>query len=107
MRWPFRWRGNPDPGAFFAELSASHPGKQYARADKYRDFRAVFQNSEQGRRVLHEILTWCHIGHASAPQAKFQTNETMYLDGQRSVGIKLMVIMNAEPKDKPTSTKEK
>ncbi len=74
--------------------------------DRYRDFRRVFLETEQGRRVLYEILTWAHIGHASAPRSKFNPYETMFSDGERNIGIKLMVTMNAEPTARPTSTKE-
>ncbi len=109
IRWPWGHRvGNPDPEAFFAELSASHPGKGYRNSmDRYRDFRSVFMGSEQGRRVLYEILLWSHIGHASAPRASFDPYETMFSDGERNIGIKLMVTMNSEPTPNPESTKGK
>ena len=109
IHWPWRrYRvGDPDPEAFFTELAAAHPGDgRYRRMDQYRDFRAVFQGSEQGRRVLHEILTWCHVGHASAPYARFGTNETFFSDGERSIGIRIMVTMNKEPTAQPKSKKE-
>ena len=110
IRWPFRRHrvGDPDQEAFFAELAASHPGKGYKNSmGRYRDFRRVFLDSEQGKRVLYEIMLWSHIGHASASKANFNPYETMFLDGERSIGIKIMVTMNAEPKARPTSTKEK
>lgn len=109
IRWPWRRHclGTPDIEAFFTELARAYPGKgRYEKMDRYRDFRAVFQNSAQGRRVLHEILMWCHMGQASAPQARFQTNETFFLDGERNIGAKLIVVMNAEPKERPKSMKE-
>lgn len=107
MIWPFRKIGNPDPDAFFAELQRSHPGKaRYTKMDRYRDFRRVFMDSEQGRRVLYEILLWCHITRPSGPLAKYDPYETMFLDGERSIGINIMVTMNAEPSARPTSTKE-
>lgn len=107
IHWPWRRLGEPDIDAFFTELANSHPGKgRYGKMDRYRDFRAVFQGSEQGRRVLHEILMWCHLGRASAPQARFETNETMFLDGESNIGAKIIVTMNAEPQARPTSAKE-
>lgn len=108
IQWPWRRNvGSPDPEAFFAELAASHPGGRYKTSmDRYQDFRRVFLDSEQGRRVLYEILLWSHIGKASAPGADFNPYETMFRDGERAIGIKLMITMNAEPKARPTSTKE-
>ena len=106
IRWPWRKAGKPDLDAFFAELQQSHPGK-YDKMDRFRDFQRVFLESEQGKRVLYEILLWCHITRPSAPLAKFDPYETMFLDGERSIGIQIMVTMNAEPRVRPTSTKEK
>lgn len=106
IRWPWRRLGKPDLDAFFAELQQAHPGK-YGKMDRYRDFRRVFLDTEQGKRVLYEILLWCHITRPSAPRAKFNPYETMFLDGERSIGIDIMTTMNAEPKARPTNTKEK
>lgn len=92
--------GPPDPDAFFADLAASHPGKNYSKMDRYRDFRHLFLGSEQGKRVLFEILLWGHITRPSAPLAKFETNETMFLDGERSLAVKIMTTMNAEPQER-------
>ena len=106
IRWPFRrHRVGPDIDAFFAELQQAHPGKGYAKMDRFRDFKRVF-DGEQGRRVLYEILLWCHITRPSGPLAKFDPYETMFLDGERSIGIKIMVTMNAEPRERPASTRE-
>ena len=108
IRWPWRRVGNPDPDAFFAELQRAHPGKSYRGGmDRYRDFQRVFLDSDQGKRVLYEILLWCHITRPSGPLAKFDPYETMFLDGERSIGIQIMSTMHAEPKARPASTKEK
>lgn len=109
IRWLWRRHrvGTPDIDAFFAELQQAHPGKPYKKSmDRYRDFRRVFLDTEQGRRVLYEILLWSHITRPSGPLAKFDPYETMFLDGERSIGIQIMVTMNAEPQARPTSTKE-
>lgn len=101
------WRrlGQPDPEAFFAELASAHAGKNYTKMDKYRDFRRVFLDSEEGKRVLYEILSWGGMFRPSS-RGNFDTNETFFHDGERNLALKIMTTMNAEPKARPTSTKE-
>ena len=104
MRW-FN-RGIPDPQALLAELYAAHPGKRYTKLDKYRDFRRVFLDSEQGMRVLYEILSWGHMFRSTATMANFEPYQTMFCDGENNIALRIMSTMNAEPKERPTSTKE-
>ena len=102
MRW-FRRRGNPDPERFLAELSHAHPGTaNYSHADRYADFRALFLETERGRRVLFEIMSWGHMFRASADIANFETNRTMFADGERNMALRIMTTMNAEPMAMPT-----
>ena len=106
-RWPWRRYdvGDPDPEAFLAELAASHPGKAYKPMDRYRDFRRLFLDSEQGRRVLYEILRWGNMFRPSAPMANFDPHETMFHDGERNVALRIMSTMHAEPRERPANTK--
>jgi hypothetical protein len=91
------------PEAFFVELASVYPEK-YNKMDRYREFRSVFLGSEQGKRVLYEILSW---GGMLRPSSRnFDTNETFFHEGERNIALKIMTIMNAEPKQRPTSTKE-
>ena len=99
--WPFRRRGAPDPEAFLAELAVAHPGKLYARMDRYRDFHRVFLGDEQGKRVLYEILTFCGMYQSAAPKAGFDPHKTMFFNGQQDIAFKLLATIHAEPKAKP------
>lgn len=105
FRWPWRrYRvGTPDPEAFLAELATVHPGKSYKPMDRYRDFRRVFLETEQGRRVLYELLAWCGMFR---PRRSFDTNETFFKEGERNIALKIMTTMNAEPIARPATTKE-
>lgn len=108
IRWPFRRRrvGAPDPEAFLAELAVSHPGKGYRNSmDRYRDFRRVFLDSEQGRRVLYELLSWGHMYRSPAKMSNFVTNETFFHEGESHFAKMIMSTMHAEPKARPESTK--
>ena len=109
MIWPFRSHrpGDSDPEAFLAELAASHPGKSYAKMDKHREFRRLFLDSEPGRRVLYEIMALCGMYKSAAPRAGFNPYQTMFFNGQQDIAFNLLAIMNVEPRERPTNTKEK
>jgi rRNA maturation protein Nop10 len=108
MRWLFgrRARAEPDPDAFFAVLRRASLGERYTPADRYRDFRAVFfgqSTPEQGKRVLWQILCWCRLFRpVSAPG---DPHETYRRDGERNIGLKIFMTLNAEP-DAPESVEE-
>jgi len=107
MRFAF-WRasrGQPDPEKFFAELARTHPGRgNYAPIDRYRDFRGVFMSTDQGRRVLHEILGWGNMFRSSAHRADFDVNRAFYYEGERNVALRLLATLNAEPTQPPAQT---
>ncbi len=107
FRWPWK-RPTPDHQDFLTELARSHPGRgMYDKIDRYRDFRRVFLDTEQGRRVLYELLTFCGMYKSAAPAANFDPYETMFLNGRQDIAFGLLGIINKEPKDRPKSTKEK
>jgi len=110
IRWPFgrSCTGSPDPERFLAELARAHPGKsRYADLDRYRDFRALFLETDRGKRVLYELLSWGHVFRASAPMAQFDPHKTLFHDGERSVALKIMATLNAEPHDRPAKANTK
>lgn len=100
MRGWWRWRsvGEPDPDAFFEALRRASLGERYTAQDRYRDFRAVFfgqSTPEQGKRVLWQILCWCRLFRpVSAPG---DPHETYRRDGERNIGLKIVMTLNAEP----------
>ncbi len=73
--------------------------------DRYREFREVFLGTEQGKRVLHDIMEWCHMGHSSIPPGQFDTNQVLVNEGERRIGLKLLTALNVEPKAKPAQQK--
>lgn len=104
--WPWPRRDHPDQEAFLDILRASHPGKRYPKIDKYRDFRRLFLDTEEGRRVLYEILSFCGMYRSAAAEAKFDPNYTMFLNGRQDIAFRLLDLINNEPVERPTSTKE-
>lgn len=69
--------------------------------DVYRDFRAVFLGTEQGKRVLNDILTWCHLGHSSIKPGPVDPYAVMASEGERRIGLRIQTVMSAEPTAKP------
>lgn len=95
--WPTRKIGRPDPEALFAEIA--HTG--YRDEDRYREFRLVFLGSDEGRRVLHEILSWGHMFQSSVGRADIDPNRVLFFEGERNMALKLLATLNAEPPERP------
>lgn len=90
--------GPPDPRVFFDALVKARLGDRYGEADRYRDFRAVFlgqSSPEQGNRVLWQILEWTRMYQRVA--APGDPHETYFRDGERNVGLRILVTLNVEP----------
>ncbi len=87
-------------------LLASLPSAEgYTAQDKYRDFRRVLLGSDDGKRVLREILAWGHQLQPSAVGRPIDGLATHFRDGERNIGIKLLKTLLIEPKEGPTQTK--
>jgi len=87
--------GSPDPVAFFERLKDVHFGDRYDDADRYRDFRRVFLATQEGQRCLYQIFEWAHVFHSSVvPGDPYMTH---YQDGERSIGLQILSVLNAEP----------
>jgi len=85
-----------------------HGGATYTRMDRYRDFRQVF-GSEPGRRVLYELLAWCHMVKTSVPPGpNIDPYRTHVAEGERNIGIKLLGVLQHEPPiEQPTTANRK
>ena len=92
----------PDPEAFFAELAAAWTGKNYTETERYKDFRQLFMGSDQGKRVLYQILGWGHMFRSSAALALHDPYRTQFHDGERNLTLRIFNAVHVEPKDKPT-----
>lgn len=106
--WPFRRRVNPADGQeIVSRLERARAGKRYSPQDRYRDFRQVFLGSDQGMRVLYEIIGWGNQFQSSAEKGSHDPYKTAFHEGQRSLAIKIIFTLGNEPKARPASTKEK
>jgi hypothetical protein len=91
-----------DIEAEFADLARTHPGTAaYTAMDRYRDFRAVLLGSDQGKRVLYEIMSKGHMFASSAALGRHDANKTFFHEGERNLALMIFGFARAEPKAKP------
>jgi hypothetical protein len=99
--WPFRRRVLPPPDliAFLSEISRSWP-PNYGPENRYADFRQLFLGSEQGQRVLQQIVVWSNLWRPSF--VKGDPGLTAFHDGQRNLGLTILAALHNEPKPRPS-----
>lgn len=88
--------GNPDPLAFLERLSRSQVGDKYTDVDRYCDYRRVFLDRPEGRRVLWQLFEMAHL---FAPVAVLPGDpyEAYHRDGARNLALAIFAILNADP----------
>ena len=91
-------RLSPDPEALVRDLR-NDAGGPYTEMDRYRDFRALFTDSEAGKRVLAEILAWGHIWHSSMDP---DPHHTSFQEGERAIALKILASIEVEPTERQT-----
>ncbi len=75
--------------------------EEYNEIDRYNDFRKVFLENDQGRRVLKQILGWGNLLRVHPMRSPIDPYMTERLEGQRNLSLKIFAIMLIEPKEKP------
>ena len=83
------------------------PSTPYDKKTRYADFRTVFNKTEQGRRVLREILAWGGMFSAPVLGDPIDPNRTHVLLGQRNIALKLIKTVYVEPPEPPVKQKRK
>lgn len=73
----------------------------YTDMDRYRDFRLVFQGSEEGKRVFRELLAWGHMFRTSMTGAPVDPLRLAFREGERNIALRLLNAISTEPKAKP------
>lgn len=91
-----------EAAGFFDIMSKPQTGN-YTEMDRYRDFRALFLGTDQGRRVLYEILGWGHMFRPSFQGAPIDPNRVMIHEGERNMALKVLSTINKEPVTAPVT----
>lgn len=98
----------PEGEALFEALSSlPAPPKDYTEQDKYRDFRKVFLSSEEGGRVLRQLLAWGHLFGPSIFGNPIDPYRVVALEAERNYALRLLKTIHDEPKAKPAQTARK
>lgn len=84
-------------------LSLGHPG-EYTPMDRYRDMRQVFLGSDQGKRVLREILA---MGHMFQTSFSTDSGTTAFKEGERNMALRVLTAITKEPKERPDRANSK
>ena len=106
--WPFKKRRElPSLDDLLAEMHAAAMPER-TKMDRYREFRRVFLGTDEGKRVLYDILAWCHMGHSSIkPGQVIDPYDVVKQEGERRVGLYISTTLNAEPTAQPTKQRSK
>ena len=74
---------------------------KYNSLDRYRDFRKVFLETEEGKRVLREILCWAKLLMVTSAGKPIDPLELAKREGHKELGCKLLSTIYIEPAPKP------
>ena len=86
------------------ETLASLPTTEgYTPNDRWHDFKKLF-NSDEGKRALREILSWCHLLKPSIIGSPVDSHLMAMREGERNIGLRLLATINNEPHLKPERT---
>lgn len=90
------------------DMLASLPSQEgYMEMDRYRDFRKVFLGSDEGKRVMREILAWGRLFRAPVLGRPIDPYAMAIAHGESNIAKKLLTIIHDEPKEKPQRTGKK
>ncbi len=96
---------DPDDLNIEALLARLAPAQMAERRpiDRYRDFRRVFLSTDEGRRVLDDILWLAHVNRPlSGRDNPYVLNSS---EGQRVLALKIAAIAHIEPPAEPVGRK--
>ena len=76
--------------------------EDYDPLDRYNDFRKVFLETEQGRRVLRQVLGWGHLlkSHLIMPRP-IDPYAILAAEGERNLALRIFSVMLVEPSERP------
>ena len=84
-------------------LTSLPAAEGYTPNDRWHDFRKVF-TSDEGKRALREILSWCHLLKPSIISTPIDSHLMAMREGERNIGLRLLATINNEPRPKPERT---
>jgi hypothetical protein len=83
------------------ELAALPSTDGYSAKDRYHDFRRIFMGSDEGRRVMAEILSWGRLMQPWGFSSPIDPYQMALREGQRNIALKLLDTVLREPPERP------
>lgn len=90
----------------FELIPQFEPPLSYTADDQYRDFRRVFLETDEGKRVLHQILAFCRLFQV-IPPTQLSVELLAMHNGERHVAKKILEALYREPKQQPAAATRK
>lgn len=90
--------------SIIADVSIS---EDYSDIDKYHDFRKVFLETEEGRRVLRQVMSWGGLLKTHFKREPIDPYSVVAREGMRNLSLMIFFTMLKEPKsEKPIKQKQ-
>ncbi len=94
----------PDILDFVMTLTGS---KSYTPKERYHDFRRVFMETDEGRRVLREILSWGKLFQPGLMGNPIDPYLMAVHKGEQNMALRLLATVYNEPPERATQTLSK
>ncbi len=99
--------GRPDADALFDELARA-PGEKMSKMDRYQEYRALFLRTDQGRRVLRDMMDEARSLSCPVPKdGQIDPLRAMVRIGEQNTIRNIINAMNAEPSEERPQRAEK
>lgn len=77
--------------------------ENYDAVDRFHDFQAVFLDTDQGRRVLKQIMSWGHLLRSMSRRKPIDVNDILISEGERNMALRIFAVMLVEPPRRETT----
>jgi len=84
----------PDPVKTLSDLPSL---ERYSKKDLYHDFRRTFMGTDEGRRVLRQILDWGHMLKPGIAGNPIDPYGMAVQNGERNLALKIFSAVHNEP----------
>ncbi len=78
--------------------------ENYTSKDQYHDFRRIFMETEEGKRVLRRIMELGSVFQQPALVSPIDPYMLSAIHGRRYLALKILSIVNNEPMEPPKQT---
>ena len=85
--------------------SVSGSNEKYQPKERYQEFRKVFMGSDEGKRVLREIVSWGRLLKSPVLANPVDPYLLAIQEGERNIVRRLLVVVNVEPPERPVQSK--